>query len=77
MWDIFPRGDVSALCAWLRANAADFVHIGSRVGGYLGDDAGDSAAPVLSQRFMLVERHRQVGRGEGRAAAVAPCRSRL
>lgn len=59
VWDIFRREDVPSLCAFLRQNAPDFVHSGRRVRGALGGDEVNFAAPVLSQRFMLVARHKR------------------
>jgi hypothetical protein len=76
VWDILRREDVPALCGWLRAHAAEFTHEGEGVAGYLG--AGpDAEAPVLSQRFMLVDRHRRVGAlacwGRGGIVALDQC----
>ncbi|KAI8471051.1 MAG: hypothetical protein J3K34DRAFT_418391 [Monoraphidium minutum] len=58
VWDITRREDVPKLCAWLRANKAAFVHQGERLAGYLGGGQ-DAELPVLIQRFMLAQRHRE------------------
>ena len=65
MWDIYARDgptcrDTLTLSHWLAGNAASFTHQGKPVrGGAFSRSDADCHAPIMSQRFMLVEGHRQ------------------
>jgi hypothetical protein len=74
VWDILRRADVAPLCGWLRDHADQFVHEGSRMAGGLGAPGANAMAPVLSQRFMMVQRHREVRGGGGVRGVVRLCR---
>ena len=59
MWTIFARGDDSRkLSAWLSAHAAEFTHMGRPL-QQLGPQAVAALGPVLSQRYILSQAHRE------------------
>lgn len=60
VWDIYARGaDTEKLSHWLADNADSFVHQGKPVTVQFSSEDAASHAPIMAQKFMLVEKHRQ------------------
>ena len=53
VWDIARREDVPDINSWLKGNCSEFKHQGLPV------EDSPNLNPVLDQKFMLVERHRE------------------
>lgn len=60
VWDIWARGaDTDKLSGWLAGHAAEFIHQGKPVSVQFSAGDVTSHAPVMSQKFMLTEPHRE------------------